>query len=65
MNHKFKSSVLPNPAGGAALQCVHKKHWDTGSRASGNSAHNFSGYYFVFNYSLHISRVCAFQEEYK
>lgn len=60
VNHEFKSSVLPNTAGGTALQHLHKKPRDTGRRASRNSTH----IYFIFNYSLHISYVCAFQEEY-
>lgn len=59
VNHEFKSSVLPNTAGGTALQHLHKKPRDTGRRASRNSTH----IYFIFNYSLHISYVCAFQEE--
>lgn len=59
VNHEFKSSVLPNTAGGTALQHLHKKPRDTGRRASRNSMH----IYFIFNYSLHISYVCAFQEE--
>lgn len=64
VNHEFKSSMLPNTAGGTALQHLHKKPQDTGRRASRNSTHIFCGYYFIFSYSLHISYVCAFQEEY-